>query len=111
MRSLDYDFKEGLLFFISVHNPPRKMEWDKTVIHSSSFLDKEASPKVVVDTVYQLENDLKCLAVDWLTKKIYFTDLEKKRVVVSNYDGSLKKVIVSKGLNQPEGVALFPQKG
>ena len=105
MRSLDYDYKDGLLFFISVHND------EKTVIHKSSFVDRNAQPKTVVDTVIQLDNDLKGLAVDWLSKKFYFTDIEKKRVIVSNYDGSMKKVIVSHGLNQPEGVALFPQKG
>lgn len=105
MRSLDYDYKDGLLFFISVHND------EKTVIHKSSFVDRNAQPETVVDTVIQLDNDLKGLAVDWLSKKFYFTDIEKKRVIVSNYDGSMKKVIVSHGLNQPEGVALFPQKG
>ena len=105
MRSLDYDYKDGLLFFISVHNN------EKTVIHKSSFVDRNAQPETVVDTVIQLDNDLKDLAVDWLSKKFYFTDIEKKRVIVSNYDGSMKKVIVSHGLNQPEGVALFPQKG
>lgn len=105
MRSLDYDYKDGLLFFISVHNN------EKTVTHRSSFVDRNSQPEIVVDTVIQLDNDLKCLAVDWLSKKLYFTDIEKKRVVVSNYDGSLKKVIVSLGLNQPEGLALFPQKG
>ena len=105
MRSLDYDYKDGLLFFISVHND------EKTIIHKSSFVDRNAQPETVVDTVIQLDNDLKGLAVDWLSKKFYFTDIEKKRVIVSNYDGSMKKVIVSHGLNQPEGVALFPQKG
>ena len=69
MRSLDYDYKDGLLFFISVHND------EKTVIHKSSFVDRNAQPETVVDTVIQLDNDLKGLAVDWLSKKFYFLSL------------------------------------
>ena len=105
VRSLDYDYKEGKLFFISLQNN------EKTIIQSTSFVNQNAKPNVVVDTMTQLDNDLKSLCVDWLTKKIYYTDLDRKRVEVANYDGTWTRVIVSTGLIQPEGLALFPQKG
>ena len=105
VRSLDYDYKEGKLFFISLHNS------EKAMIQTTSFVDHNVKPKTIVDTMTQLDNDLKSLSVDWLTKKIYYTEMERNRVEVANYDGTSKRVIVSTGLNQPEGLALFPQKG
>lgn len=104
MRSLDYDYEERRLFFIDLE----KLE--NTVI-KSKFLDEDGSTSVVVDSADLGETDWKVLAVDWVTKKLYFTDVQGNRVEVTNYDGSCRKVLVSSGLDQPNGIALFPQKG
>lgn len=74
-------------------------------------MDKDKSTRVVLDSAEDSETDWKVLAVDWVTKKLYFTDLEGNRIEVTHYDGSCRKVLVSDKLDQPNGIALFPQKG
>lgn len=104
VRSLDYDYKEQRLFFIDLQN------LERTII-KTKLLNKSNSTKVIVDSTETGETDWKVLAVDWVTKKLYFTDVQSNRVEVTHYDGSCRKVLVSKGLDQPNGIALFPQKG
>ena len=51
------------------------------------------------------------LACDWLTKKLYWTDSETNRIEVSNFDGSLRKVLFWENLDQPRAIALVPHDG
>lgn len=51
------------------------------------------------------------LACDWLGKKLYWTDSETNRVEVSNLDGSHRKVLFWKDLDQPRAIALVPNEG
>ena len=56
------------------------------------------------------------LAVDWVTKKLYWTDLrdsdwETNRIEVSNLDGSQRKVLFWEDLEQPRAIALDPLTG
>jgi low density lipoprotein receptor-related protein 5/6 len=51
------------------------------------------------------------LACDWLTKKLYWTDSENNRIEVSRFDGSHRKVLFWKDLDQPRAIALVPKDG
>ncbi|GFQ74800.1 low-density lipoprotein receptor-related protein 6 [Trichonephila clavata] len=51
------------------------------------------------------------LAVDWMGKKLYWSDSETNRIEVSNLDGSYRKVLFWKDLDQPRSLALVPMDG
>lgn len=51
------------------------------------------------------------LAVDWIGKKLYWTDSETNRIEVSNLDGSYRKVLFWKDMDQPRSLALVPMDG
>ena len=50
------------------------------------------------------------LACDWIGKKLYWTDAETNRIEVSELDGSYRKVLLWKDLDQPRAIALDPHK-
>ncbi|CAL8386032.1 unnamed protein product [Boreogadus saida] len=51
------------------------------------------------------------LACDWLGGKLYWTDSETNRVEVAELDGSLRKVLFWRELDQPRAIALDPERG
>ena len=56
------------------------------------------------------------LAVDWVGKKLYWTDRrdpdgETNRIEVANFDGSYRKVLFWKDLGLPRAIAVDPLKG
>ncbi|KFM82476.1 Low-density lipoprotein receptor-related protein 6, partial [Stegodyphus mimosarum] len=51
------------------------------------------------------------LACDWLGKKLYWTDTETNRIEVSNFDGSHRKVLFWRDLDQPRSLVLVPMDG
>jgi hypothetical protein len=51
------------------------------------------------------------LTVDWVSRHIYWTDLERKTVEVANYDGSSRRVIVSSDLKSPRAIVASPIYG
>ena len=56
------------------------------------------------------------LAVDWVGKKLYWTDLrdpdgETNRIEVANFDGFYRKVLFWKDLGLPRAIAVDPLKG
>ncbi|XP_071103874.1 low-density lipoprotein receptor-related protein 2-like [Haliotis cracherodii] len=51
------------------------------------------------------------LAVDWVTKNIFWTDSVKKTVSVAKSDGRYQRTIVSKNLHSPSAIAVNPRLG
>lgn len=51
------------------------------------------------------------LAVDWQTRKLYWTDDGLMRIEVSNLDGSQRRILVSSGLSRPRDLAIHPTAG
>lgn len=51
------------------------------------------------------------LAVDWQTRKLYWTDSGLKRIEVSNLDGSHRCILISTGLDLPRDLAVHPTAG
>ena len=49
------------------------------------------------------------LACDWIGRKIYWTDAEANRIEVSELDGSSRKVLIWKDLDQPRAIAVDPK--
>lgn len=51
------------------------------------------------------------LAVDWISRNIYFTDAVKRTIEVASLDGKHRKVLVDTDLKNPRGIALDPRDG
>lgn len=51
------------------------------------------------------------LALDWLGRKLYWTDSETNRIEVSNLNGEHRTVLFWQKLDQPRAIALDPQNG
>lgn len=51
------------------------------------------------------------LAVDWATRKLYWTDSEMGRIEVSNLDGSMRGVLIWSGLKKPRDIVVDPISG
>ncbi|CAH0560459.1 unnamed protein product [Brassicogethes aeneus] len=51
------------------------------------------------------------IAVDWIANNIYFTNTGNKVIEVVRLDGSHRKTIIKKGLNDPRSIAVFPRRG
>ncbi|KAL5505916.1 hypothetical protein EMCRGX_G007461 [Ephydatia muelleri] len=51
------------------------------------------------------------LAVDWQTKKLYWTDSGLKRIEVANLDGSHRCILIYSGLDLPRDIAVHPSAG
>jgi hypothetical protein len=51
------------------------------------------------------------LAVDWVGRLLYWTDVTHKRIEVSRLDGSFRKIIIDKNLEKPRAIVLDPQQG
>ena len=51
------------------------------------------------------------LAVEWGSKKIYFTDFIRETVEVANLDGTSRKTLITENLHSPRGIAVDPKSG
>lgn len=51
------------------------------------------------------------IAIDWLTRNIYFSDNVMRQIAVCSNDGLSCVVLVTEDVHQPRGLALWPQRG
>jgi SHS2 domain-containing protein len=62
---------------------------------------------VVLDNVESAEG----LAVDWISRNLYYTDSVKHTIEVASLDGSNRKVLINTDLKNPRGIAVDPIDG
>lgn len=51
------------------------------------------------------------IAYDWITNKIYWTDMESNRIEVVKTDGSMRSLLIWDGLDSPRDIILDPIAG
>ena len=51
------------------------------------------------------------VAVDWVSRNLFWTDTGTDRIEVSRLDGSSRRVIISEGLNEPRAIVVDPFNG
>jgi len=98
--NIDFDWTSQTVFFAEIA--------DVNQIQSFNLKKKKKSPRVVIDARTGRPS---VLAIDWVTKKLYWTDDSRTRIELSNFDGTFRKLIIEKNLDQPRALALLPQLG
>ena len=51
------------------------------------------------------------ISIDWILKKLYFTDEETKRIEVCNFDGSFRHVLFTGNIGHLKGITVSPKHG
>lgn len=51
------------------------------------------------------------IAVDWIYKNIYWSDLGSKTIAVTNFNGTKQKVLFDRDLKEPASIAVDPLSG
>lgn len=51
------------------------------------------------------------MAVDWIAKNLYWTDIGTKRIEVARLDGKSRRVLIWKDLSNPRSIVLDPPEG
>lgn len=56
-------------------------------------------------------NNAEGMAIDWVAHNIYWADAEKNRIEMARLDGSSRKVLIWRNLDNPRALALDPPSG
>lgn len=94
--ALDFIFKSGMIFwsdFNKIYKAPIDEGHMQTVIISNEVTNCDG------------------LAIDWIYDHIYWTDASKNTIEVANLDGSMKKTVITEGLDEPRSIAVNPLDG
>lgn len=51
------------------------------------------------------------IAVDWIYKNMYWSDLDSKTIAVANFDGTKQKVLFDRDLKEPASIVVDPLSG
>ncbi|XP_076810906.1 uncharacterized protein LOC143453455 [Clavelina lepadiformis] len=75
-------------------------------IYRARYSDGRVATRIVSEDVFEPNG----LAVDWLSRNIYWTDAQLGAIFVARHDGS-KRVRLIGGLSEPRSLALLPREG
>lgn len=56
-------------------------------------------------------SDVQHMAIDWLTRNLYFVDHVSDRIFVCNYNGSVCVTLIDLELHNPKAIAVDPTAG
>lgn len=96
--ALDYVFRTGMIFWSDV---------SEQKIYKAPI--DEGNDRSIVVRDQQVTTD--GLAVDWIYNHIYYTDVKKFTIEVTNFDGNMGKALIQDGLEIPRSLALDPING
>ncbi|XP_038606813.1 low-density lipoprotein receptor-related protein 1B [Tachyglossus aculeatus] len=96
--AIDFDYREEFIYWID-SSRPNGSRINRMYLNGSDV-------KVVHNTAVP-----NALAVDWIGKNLYWSDVEKRIIEVSKLDGLYPTVLVSKRLKFPRDLCVHPQAG
>ncbi|XP_017079693.2 low-density lipoprotein receptor isoform X3 [Drosophila eugracilis] len=96
--ALDFVFRTGMIFWSdvttqSIYKAPIDEGNERTVVLTKSSVTSDG------------------LAVDWIYNHVYYTDTVKCTIELTNFEGSMGKVLVEDSLDIPRSIALDPIDG
>lgn len=96
--ALDFVFRTGMIYWSDVseqriYKAPIDEGSDKTVVVKDQTVTSDG------------------LAVDWIYNHIYFTDIKKATIELTNFDGNMGKILIKDDLEIPRAIALDPIEG
>ena len=102
--AVEFSYAEGYIFWTDVTVPK---------IKRISFREKR---RIVKDVVSLGLRKPEGLAVDWVARKLYWTDCgdadwQTNRIEVANLDGTYRKVLFWRNLGLPRAIAVDPLSG
>ncbi|XP_078695279.1 low-density lipoprotein receptor-related protein 2-like [Branchiostoma floridae x Branchiostoma belcheri] len=94
--AIDYDYAGKMLFYIQEgDNGTQSIQRLELLGQNDSF------------NIYTSGDGIDCIAVDWVSSNLYWTETLSDRICVSRLDGSFRHVLID-NLNQPRGLAVHP---
>ena len=102
--AVDYSFAEGFVF------------WTDVGLEKMKRIRVTEDTRKVEDVISVGLKKAEGLAVDWIAKKLYWTDCrdsdwETNRIEVAHFDGSNRKVLFWKDVGRPRAITVDPLKG
>ncbi|KAH8382769.1 hypothetical protein KR009_005155 [Drosophila setifemur] len=96
--AIDFVFRTGMIFWSdvttqSIYKAPIDEGNEKTTVLKQSSVTSDG------------------LAVDWIYNHVYYTDTHKCTIELTNFEGSMGKVLVEDALDIPRSIALDPIEG
>ncbi|XP_053681178.1 low-density lipoprotein receptor 2-like [Anopheles nili] len=96
--ALDFVFRTGMIYWSDVtekriYKAPIDEGSDKTVVVKDQLVTSDG------------------LAVDWIYNHIYYTDIKKSTIELTNFDGNMGKILIQDDLEIPRAIALDPIDG
>ncbi|XP_065051806.1 prolow-density lipoprotein receptor-related protein 1-like isoform X1 [Rhopilema esculentum] len=93
---------------IDFHAASGYVYWSDVSKDSISRIHRNGSGSEVIVSGIASPDDI---AIDWIAGNLYWTDTGKNVIEVSRLQGDYRKVVISRELDQPRGISVFPQKG
>ncbi|KAL5273419.1 hypothetical protein ACFFRR_000257 [Megaselia abdita] len=96
--ALDFVFRTGMIFWSDVttqriYKAPIDEGNDKTIVLKDRMVTSDG------------------LAVDWIYNHIYFTDTQHCTIEVTNFEGTMGKILIEDNIEIPRSIALEPVDG
>ena len=96
--ALDYDFESGYIF------------WTDVINETINRAKMDENPKV--DVLVKIDLDTPDgIAVDWINKKLYWTDTGTDMIEVSDFNGTKRLELIKTGLEEPRAIVVHPALG
>ena len=96
--ALDFHFESGMIFWSDL--------FDHCIYKAS--ISEGGNMTTAVKNDAKVNSD--GLAVDWIYRHLYWTDFERNTIEMADFDGNMRKTIVSR-LQQPRAIAFDPLQG
>ncbi|XP_060080729.1 low-density lipoprotein receptor-like [Ylistrum balloti] len=99
--AVDFDYNDGYLFWTDI---TKEQIFRARKMANGSAVDE----KVIVSNNVKTPDGI---AVDWLYNHVYWTDATFDKIEVMNYDGKLRRNLVTEGLDEPRAIVVDPLQG
>ncbi|XP_076784336.1 low-density lipoprotein receptor-related protein 1B-like [Arvicanthis niloticus] len=105
IHTLDFIYSEEIICWIESRESSNELKCGQ-MTKSGRLTDQ----KIIVNSLQSFHN-VEQMAIDWLTKNIYFVDHVSDRIFVCNFNGSVCVTLIELELHNPKAIAADPIAG